>query len=392
MRIGVNCFLLHPRAGGVRQYFMALFNALLDSDLDNTYVFYHTAQNLPLLHELNSPLWRSHAVLVQDQQEIRRSSRDLDLYFCPFGSLWPRPLPLPCVVTLVDIQEHFYPEFFSPTDLFNRELHYVGSTRLAQRVVTISEFSKQTIVDRHRVPAGKVVVAHLCADQRFFEPERHAVKPELDLPERYAFFPANHWPHKNHETLLQALDWLRRERGTVIPLVVTGHGGVSGGPALEERIAAHGLAGQVLQAGYLRTEEVVYLTSQAELLVFPSLFEGFGIPLVEAMAAGCPVACSRATSLPEVAGDAALYFAPTDHVDMALTLERIWTDGGLRADLVLRGKKRARLFSPERMADTHLQAFADARAAYRGWRYPASWARHGVHVLRTGWKYRGKGW
>lgn len=390
MRIGVNCFLLHARAGGVRQYFTALFNELLRTDRDNEYVFFHTAQNLPLLEELTSDRWREHAVPVKDQRQARGHVHSLDLYFCPFGSLWPRPLPLPCVVTLVDIQEHFFPRFFTGADLYNRELHYVGSTRLAQRVVTISRFSKQTIVTRHGIAEDKVAEAHLCADQRFFEPDRFGVRPDLDLPERFAFFPANHWPHKNHETLFRALALLRQERAMTIPLVVTGHGKVGPGPPLDERIAAHGLTGSVLRAGYLRTEEIIYLAGHAEMLVFPSLFEGFGIPLVEAMAAGCPVVCSNTTSLPEVGGDAALYFDPEDHADMAQALARLWSDKALRDELVRRGRARVGLFSPARMAWAHKQAFAEARAAYRTWKYPAHWVRHGLHVLRTGWKYRGQ--
>ncbi|GAB6060703.1 glycosyltransferase family 4 protein [Desulfonatronum parangueonense] len=387
MRIGVNCFLLHPRAGGVRQYFMALFNELL-GDEQNDYVFFHTPNNLPLLEELESERWRKDAVFIADQGEIRGRARDMDLYFCPFGSLWPRPLPLPCVVTLVDIQEVFFPQFFSAVDLYNRELHYVGSTRLAQRVVTISEFSKQTIVERHKISAGKVNVAHLCPDHRFFDPQHHGIRPDLPLEEDYALFPANHWPHKNHETLFQALAWLKRERGLVIRLICTGHDNVAGGSDLSERIAAHGLENEVVKAGYLRVEEMVYLMSRARMLVFPSLFEGFGIPLAEAMAAGCPVTCSKTTSLPEVGGEAVLYFDPDSAEDMALAMERLWTDENLRASLRELGRERVRLFSRQRLAAIHEQAFIAAKAAYRPW---LGWLRrleHGRHVLWTMWKHR----
>lgn len=389
MRIGVNCFLLLPEAGGVRQYFLALFNQLLADDSREEYVFFHTEQNLPLLCELENSRWRATAVKIHRQREIRRHLHGLDLYFCPFGSLWPRPLARPSVVTLVDVQEQFYPGFFTPMELYLRELHYVGSTRLANRVVTISDFSKHTIVERHGIAPEKVLVAHLCADPRFLEADRHGVRPNSLLPERFALFPANHWPHKNHEALFRALSWLRREHEMTIPLMVTGHTNVSAsGSPLEERIAAHGLADQVHLLGYVRTEELIYLFSHAEMLVFPSLFEGFGIPLVEAMTVGCPVACSNTASLPEVGGEAVLYFDPDDEVSMAKTMMQLWTDQALREALAGSGRKRVGMFSPRSMADVHRQAFAAARNAFLPTAYLGDWICHVGHVLRTKWNHR----
>src|ERR1035438_8855142 len=96
-------------------------------------------------------VWKRNAILLRDQSQIAAHLSRLDVYFCPFSVLWPRPVPLASVVTLVDIQEVFYPQFFTRPAMFNREFHYASSTRAADRVITISQYSKATLVEHHRL-------------------------------------------------------------------------------------------------------------------------------------------------------------------------------------------------------------------------------------------------
>ena len=124
--------------------------------------------------------------------------------------------------------------------------------------------------------------------------------PDLPLdPKGFLLYPANNWPHKNHEALLRALVWLKKERNLEVPVVFTGTQLADGYP-LQQKIDEFGLSAQCSLFGYLTTEEMAYLYLRARGLIFPSLFEGFGLPLVEAMAAGCPVLSSDAASLPEI--------------------------------------------------------------------------------------------
>jgi glycosyltransferase involved in cell wall biosynthesis len=388
MRIGVNCYLLQPHVGGLRQYFLILFRELLEQDDEHEYVFFWYTHNATELEQLGTDRWRRHAVLLEDQRHILAHLDRIDLYFCPFSALYPRPVPRPTVMTLVDIQEAFYPEFFTPNDRYMRELHFPGSTRMADRVITISEFSRRAIVEHHRLPAARVAVVHLCADERYARSADEARAPLVPLPARFIFYPANLWKHKNHDILLRALRVLREERGRRVDLVLTGIAQDNGYP-LAAMAQAHGVSDQVHVLGYLAVEEVAYLYRRADMLVFPSLFEGFGIPLVEAMAAGCPVVAANATSIPEVTADAAELFDPASPAALAAAIERVADDEGWRCTLRTRGLRRAREFSVGRMADGHRTVFREAARAYSPsafmWR---RWVMGYSHRAQLEWRWR----
>jgi glycosyltransferase involved in cell wall biosynthesis len=367
VRIGVNCFLLQESMGGLRQYFHRLFRELLANDHENLYVFFYTDQNIKEMEHIGDERWKKDAVLLQDQIEVRNHLDKIDLYFCPFGALWPRPLPLPTVVTLVDIQEKYYPDFFSKEELWEREYHYDASTRAADRVITISEFSKDSIAHYHHVSKDKIDVAYLAADESFYEPVDSGDNSGLQLPDRYIFYPANRWFHKNHDNLLRAVSLLK-EKNIIINCVFTGFD-YDGGYPLQKKVIEYGLESQVKVIGYVTGDGIKYVYKKAEMLCFPSLFEGFGMPPVEAMAIGCPVVCSNTTSLPEVVGDAALLFNPDDPGDIAEKIRAVWESRELRERLTKAGREQAKKFSVKRIASTHLEAFDKATLSYRKSRY-----------------------
>jgi glycosyltransferase involved in cell wall biosynthesis len=363
MRIGVNCFLLQPHIGGIKQYFLTLFHNLLENDTENQYVFFWYEHNARELANLGTERWKERAVLLTDQREVLSHLDKIDLYFCPLSAYYPRPLPKPSVVSLPDIQEVFYPEFFTKEDLYTRDLHFPESTRMADRVITLSEFSKRTFVRHHGLAPKKVVVAYISADPRFQRSEEIARPPVEPIPEEFVFYPANFWKHKNHDGLLRALKILKEERGLVVNVALTGFPDANGYP-VEAKACEYGVRRQVTPLGYVSVEEIAYLYQRARMLVFPSLFEGFGIPLLEAMTAGCPIAAADATSVPEVTGDAALLFDPTSPASIADAIERVWRDAALRERLVARGRVRVREFSAERQLHAHLRAFSEAARAY----------------------------
>jgi glycosyltransferase involved in cell wall biosynthesis len=387
MKIGVNCFMLQAHMGGLKQYFTSLFDWLLDHDKTNEYVLFYFAHNVPELQKLRVD-WQRSAVLLNDQADINRHLRSVDLYFCPFGVLWPRPVPVPSVVTLVDIQEVFYPEFFTRGDLLSRAVHFPGSTRAADRVITISEFSKGTIAKHHQLGPDRIDVAYLCPDPRYFDAA--SVAEEVPVPfSEFVVFPANRWLHKNHDALLRAMRILK-SRGEVVNAVFTGFD-TAGGYPLMKKAGEYGVTDQIHVAGYVNLAQMAWLYRAAEMLVFPSLFEGFGMPPVEAMACGCPVVVSTSTCLPEICADAAVYFDPTDPEALAGVISRIRADRSFRQILIGRGLERAQLFSAERMATVHLQSFTAAAAGFSAPRY--WWQRilyqpyhrvraHAVHALR----------
>ena len=368
MRIGVNCFILSESMGGLRQYFHRLFRELLASDKKNTYVFFYFEHNAKEMEHIGDERWKKDAILLRDQRDVLQHLDKIDLYFCPFGALWPRPLPVPSVVTLVDIQEKYYPEFFSKEDMWNREYHYAASTKTADQVITISEFSKESIAHYHGISREKIHVAYLSADESFYLPVALSSKDGLDLPEQYIFYPANRWFHKNHDNLLKALHELKTADGLVVHCVLTGFD-YAGGYPLSKKIEEYGLKEQVRVIGYVTGDDIKRIYAKAKMLCFPSLFEGFGMPPVEAMAIGCPVVCSNTTSLPEVVGDAALLFDPKDPKEIAAKIKAVWTDESLRQRLIAAGKEQAKKFSVKNMAAVHISAFEDAAKAFNQPRY-----------------------
>ncbi len=367
MQIGVNCFALAPDIGGMRQYFFRLFDYLLQHDLNNEYVFFAGAHARAELEHLQSDRWRGSVIEIRNQDDIDVRRAGVDLYFCPFAILWPRPTPVPSVVTVHDIQEVYFPEFFQPADRFMRALHYPGSTRAADAIITVSEFTKHTVARHHGVNPSRMITALQCVGESFLTALEAPVRFEPPFA-RFLFFPANRWRHKNHEALLQAILQLREKQGVIVNLALTGHD-YDGGYQLEERIQELGLEDQVRSVGYVSGEQVAALYRQAEGLVFPSLFEGFGLPLLEAMTAGCPAAVSRIPSLVEIGGGSGLYFDPHSVDSIADAVLRLWSDGELRARLSESGRERARQLTPESMAQAHLEAFELARKTFSARRY-----------------------
>jgi glycosyltransferase involved in cell wall biosynthesis len=389
MRIGVNCFLLQPNIGGMKQYFFNLFRELLESDHQNEYVFFHFPHNAEELTQLENTRWQTNAILLNDQAEVKQHLDQIDLYFCPFGALWPRPLPIPTTVMVHDIQEVFYPQNFTDFSMYNREYHFPGSTRMADRVVTNSHFTKQTVVQHHHISPHRVAVAHLCADKRYYRAAEVACPPQSPLPGGdFIIYPANYWVHKNHDTLLRALRWLKTEKGLKIDAVFTGYEVPNGYP-LAQKAVEYGLSEQVYSVGYVTVEEMAYLYLKARMLVFPSLFEGFGIPLVEAMDVGCPVVAADTTSLPEIGAEAAEYFDPTSPESIGLAIEKVWHDADLRWQLVERGRRRALNFSVAKLAQAHLAVFNEAARSFSSARYAWHyWFYQHYHRWRIHFKYR----
>lgn len=370
MKIGVSCVNLADKIGGLRVYFNSLFDFLIENDTNNEYIFFFTEKNLGFLNALESKKWTERCIEIANPLEIRGYLKKLDLYFCPVGILDPRPVPVPSVYTLADIQDSFFPQFFTRRSLLARRIHYRNSVKMADRVITHSEFSKDTLVKRYRTDPRKVIKISLSVDKDFYTSNDWCESPLgiTGVGQRYVFYPANRWKHKNHGTLLEAIQILNTRYRDDISLVLTGEDPEYGFDVMAESRKLK-ITDKVISLGFVDKADLIRLYHNAICLCHPSLFEGFGIPLVEAMACGCPVVCSNTTSIPEVVGDAALLVDPLDAVDMAKSIHLILTDRRLGTELSDRGRKRAQLFSPEKTAEDHLKAFDEAAGLFKPKRY-----------------------
>lgn len=280
-----------------------------------------------------------------------RFARSLDaemVYSFP-GYIHPDVYPLRQVLLVPDIQHEYFPEFFDKGALEERRRLYGDAIRRADHICAISEFTRQTLIERLGVSPEKITAIPLAADP-IFTPAAEPAADALTLrkyrlqPGTYLYFPAHTWHHKNHRTAIEALRILRDRHGLRPTLVCSG-GAREAQPAIEQQIGAASLQGQVRFLGYCPRDDIPALYRGAAALVFPSLFEGFGMPVLEAMASGCPVVCGDTTSLPEIAGDAALLTDPADAEALAEAIRRVLGDGELRGELRERGLRQAAQFS-----------------------------------------------
>jgi glycosyltransferase involved in cell wall biosynthesis len=300
--------------------------------------------------------------------EIERLEPDL-VHF-PQSVMDPLTLSLPSVLTLHDIQHEYHPEFFAPQELQFRRRTYKPSAEKASLIITDAEFTRQTLVEKYHVPATKIYPIFMGVDHTTFrsghpQEELRRLREKYRLPEQFAFYPANTWPHKNHVRLVRAWALLRRRTSVNCPLVLTGKAREGHGSFLAE-VEQQGLQQEILYLGYVPPQEMPLLYAAASLLIFPSLFEGFGLPVLEAMASGCPVACSNLTTLPEIAGGAALLFDPHSEEEMVKAARRLIEDEEIRQALRQRGLERAQEFSWEKTVRETLQVYSKAVQAFAG--------------------------
>ena len=286
----------------------------------------------------------------------------LDAWFCPQHNLDPRPVDLPSVVLLSDIQDEYYPEFFSSETLQGRQRTYRPSCEAAVAVITPTEYTRQAILQKYAVAPEKVFVVPHGVSRRFDASAQDPgfVRRKYGLPEIYAYYPANFYRHKNHVMLAEAIAIFQSKTGYRLPVLLTG-ADFGGKKPFEQLSAKLGVSSCFRDLGWLPASEIPALYAGAALVVFPSMFEGFGLPLLEAMQAGVPIVASDAACIPEVAGDAALLAHPAVPEQFADAMIRLLSDVPLRRDLIARGRRRAQFFTWERAAKCLRQVLEAAR-------------------------------
>jgi glycosyltransferase involved in cell wall biosynthesis len=377
LRVVIDARIQAGVSGGVQQWVIGLANALshLESDTEE-YLFLVDEGNdqwlLPYLAGRCRPLVRPVEPVSRIRTSVRRVRSRTATLLPVFRDLWRRwspprlgPLPgsdgtieradadvmhfafqsgfvtpVPSIYQPWDLQHLHLPEFFTEQQREWRELSYRALCQQAALVIAPSEWVKRDLVIQYSLAPARIAVVNVPpATAAYPDPtpvETRAVAERLGLPGRFVYYPAQTWPHKNHIRLLEALAQLRSESVTV-PLVCSGH--LNEQHARLVGIARHlGIAAHVKFLGFLEPMEVQVLYRRARALVFPSLYEGWGLPIMEAFNSDLPVACSNVTSLPELVDGAALVFNPYDRGDIAAAIRRLWTDDALVAQLARRGR------------------------------------------------------
>lgn len=230
---------------------------------------------------------------------------------------------LPFLYEPWDLQHRHYPEFFKPGEWEWRDQLYREGCEQAALVVTATRWTKRDIMEQYGIPSERIAViprgpwvTPTMPSPRDVE----RVKKQYGLPARFAFYPAMSFPHKNHLRLFEALAILRDRHDVTLPLVCTGRQYEPYWPEITAGVERFKLQGQVFLLESVPADTLAAIFKSASLLVFPSLFEGLGLPVIEALEYELPVVSSRATCLTEVAGEAALYFDGTNVESMVETL------------------------------------------------------------------------
>lgn len=354
MRVGIVLTNLYPgKIGGAEQYVRNIIHEMAYIDNLQIYVFTNNTAFPTFTGEGCAEI-----VKIEDSENRDMQLRFwidyncIDILLCPLFFIAPENCPIPAVASILDVQHEFFPQYFSRKVLADIRKSTASTLQQADGVITISEYSKQTIIDKYHVPSDKICVTYLNGDRVFDLPLEEEKKEELKkrIGADYIFYPANSWPHKNHINLLRAYTILKEKYGSKLKLVFTGDGKQQK-KEIDEYIFKNHLEEDIIYLGYLPQEAMPYVFANATVMAFPSVFEGFGIPLVEAMRAKVAIACSQCGSIPEVAGDAALYFDAYDPEDIASKIYQLETSSELRNTLIERGQKIALKYSWRKCAE-----------------------------------------
>lgn len=312
-------------------------------------------------HNISYPERAANLLYKEYRLPLELCQQRIDIYHAPrdMGLPSPQRLPCPCIMTLHDIiLVRLAADYYSAprARLYERRLR--SRVEAADHIITVSEFSRRDILEWSGVDPGKVSVVYNGVGENF-KPVTdsellEAVRHRYGLPRRFLLCVGSTEPRKNIRKAIEAYSEVRRmEPG--VGLVVTGVDYCRVQPG--EAFAGLPLDG-VMFAGYVSDTDMPAVLSAAELLLFPSLYEGFGLPPLEAMACGTPVVTSNTTSIPEVAGDAAVMVDPENASEMTAALEMVLNSNDLRAELVEKGLGRSAGFNWMKTAQETRQIYA----------------------------------
>jgi glycosyltransferase involved in cell wall biosynthesis len=376
MHIAINAHLLaHTRSfrrAGVSNYTEALLTHLGAIDQQNRYTIYTTRgldgaalglppnfavrpSRLPTINPRVRIPWEqllAPALLRLNGADVFHGVLNVAPLFCP----------VPSVITIHDLAFLSFPQTFRRLNRAYLSWATRVSARRASRILAVSEATKQEIVRLLGVPPEKIIVTYDAAEARFAPPdpaELAAFRARAGLPERFILFISTLEPRKNVPMLLDA--YARIAASTNAPLIIGGGKGW-----LYDQIFAKAeslnLGDRVRFVGFIDSQDLPLWYAAATVFTLPSLYEGFGMPLLEAMSCGTPVVTTTSSSLPEVVGDAGLLVPPTDADALGEALLRLLNDAKLRAEMRERGLQQARRFSWNETAERTLAAYRDAAA------------------------------
>ncbi len=350
MRIGIAARGLSEQSGGVKQYIESITSALLSVDKTNEYYIFHnnytnkfhTAENI-ILESQNKLIWDYYLL----PKAIKKYN--LDILILPKNIL-PFFINTKSVIVVHDLA-YFMPELnaYPLIDTIYMKVMIKSSLKRTDRIISVSSNTKRDIIKITGTDEAKIKVVYEAADSKYRQitdkSKLNEIKDKYKLSDQYIFYSGSLSPRKNMIRLLTAYDEIKNK----IPHKLVLTGGKSWDYEMVQELI-NKLGDSVIKLGHVPDKDMPFIYNLADLFVYPSLYEGFGLPPLEAMACGCPVIASKSSSIPEVVGNAAMLIDPYDTDDLAETMYKVLTNDGLREELIKRGLYRAKQFSWEKCA------------------------------------------
>jgi len=370
VRIGIDAQPLGGEKSGVGYYTEQLIRALEIVERKNEYVLFSTRDfDLPLSDatrfrkRITPYVWGYAWMQVGQPVQILRER--LDVYHGP-NFVVPLAAPCPTVVTVHDLSSFIMREKHRWMNNVIQRVLVPPSARRSRAIIAVSETTRNDVVRILGVPERKIRVIPEAVD-RIFEPvednvSRDRVLRKLGLPQKYILFLGTLEPRKNIPTLMEAYARLIHS-GDIDHWLVLAGGQGWGGDAIQQKMRSLGIEAHVKFTGYVDREDMPALYSMADVFVYPSLYEGFGLPPLEAMACGIPTIVSDGSSLNSVVADAGLKIDPLNVSSLADAMRRVLFDQSLRRELVHRGKKRVQCYSWEATARETLALYQEVVSA-----------------------------
>ncbi|MBN2167831.1 MAG: glycosyltransferase family 4 protein [Actinobacteria bacterium] len=365
MRIGVEGRTLQGNRYGVARYLTNMLNHLQEIDPENEYILYTSRpidrSGLPdkiivkTIRMKPGILWRHLRLplaMLRDRVDLHYSPS----YFVPMLKLCPT------IASVYDITFKVHPEWFAGDKRFRFDEIFWWRVKKAERIVTCSLHSKNDITKILEVKPSRVKVIYPAADDVFGPVDDKklitGIKQKYGVEGKFLFTAGAIHTRRNLKRLIEALALARESTGLDLKLLILGEEAPFTPPVdIEGTAKKHGVEDCIVRAEYVPEQDLLLLYNACDLFVYPSLYEGFGLPVIEAMSCGTPVACSSITSIPEVAGDAAIYFDPANVQEMADAVSRGLNDDTLRKNCRQKGMERASRFSWRNSASELFELF-----------------------------------
>jgi glycosyltransferase involved in cell wall biosynthesis len=373
MKILLNALPLTEIVTGVQRYVRCLYAEM--QSLPDVSVLYCTrfgagsqmplaasagtwSKRIGMIHRFPTPVIVGSRILARMlfERHLRQLNREAPYDVCHEPAFFSPVLNgIPIVTTVHDLSVIKHPEKHPRDRVLYFNLLFRRRLERADHILTVSDFTRQEVMEELGIAPHKVTTVHLAHEATFHPRPQSEIRSTLGhhgWPGEYILFVGTLEPRKNLQLLVKALPMLRSD----VPLLLTGWSGW-GDKDWWDEIRRMGLEKRIILTGYVDEPELACLYSGASAFVYPSFYEGFGLPVLEAMASGCPVICSDRASLPEVAGNAAILVDPHDAGALAHSIEKVLHDSDLRNRMATAGLERAGLFSWKKTALETLDVF-----------------------------------